>query len=288
MQKMLAVGVHFGHRARKWNPKMKPYIYAKKNGVHIFDLIATKKCLQDAQKFLSDLAKKGGKVLFLGTKKQAREAVKKWAEKVGAFYLTERWLGGLLTNFNEVEKAVARLRELKEIKSSAQWEELSTRKQHMINREIHKKEKLLGGILGMQEKPQALIVVDPRKEKMAVKEAVEAGIPVVALIDTNGNPELISYPIPGNDDASRSIDLILSLLASALGDVEEETSRPVSKPKPPAEIAGSSLPGRVKNALIKAGYTKLSEVQKVSDEELLAIKGLGKKAVEEIRKQLTG
>ncbi|MBU1110371.1 30S ribosomal protein S2 [Patescibacteria group bacterium] len=307
LKEMLAARVHLGHRARRWNPRMKRYVYTKQAGIHIIDLILTRKCLREARQFLKETVEKGGKLLLLSTKVQARQAVKKWAEKANCYYLIERWPGGLLTNFVEVQRGVERLRQIKELKDSSKWEDLSTRRQCQITREIRRQSRLFGGIEGMEKLPEVLFVVDPKREKNAVKEAIKTGIPVVAIIDTDANPDVIDYPIPANDDASRSIDLMLGLTLAELvdGDVVNEVrqtqaetpvgkvltrggqeSKGSKKSKGTSGdkdlITSSALPQRVKDALTKAGYDKLGEVKKLTKEELMQVKGVGEKAAEAI------
>ncbi len=291
LRQLLEARVHLGHRVRKWNPRMKPFIYTQKGGVHIIDLALTKECLLQARRFLQRLQLEGGKILLVGTKKQAQEPVKKWAQAIGAYYLIERWPGGFLTNFQEVRRAVERLRELLKIRDSNQFAQLSTRQRYRILREIKKKEKLFTGVVDLEEKPDLLIVIDPRRERIAVKEANRMGIPVMALIDTNGDPQLIDYPIPGNDDISRAIDLILQYLftpllkqssAASLPAAEEESTALVESVKRASEIEESELSTRVKKILLKAGLKTWPEIEKLGREGLLKIKGLGPKAVSEI------
>ncbi|MBU1868518.1 30S ribosomal protein S2 [Patescibacteria group bacterium] len=290
---LLTAKVHLGHRSRRWNPKMKPYIYTKKSGIHIIDLVTTKECLIKAQKVLAQVTEGGDRILFIGTKKQARSSVKKWAEATGSFYLIERWPGGLLTNFIEIQRGLEKLRTLKDLKESAKWEGLSTRRQCQVIREIGKGERLFGGILAMDKPPLVLLVVDPRKEKAAVKEAIKKGITVIAVIDTNGDPSIIDFPIPGNDDASRSIDLLLELVSSGInssgkrvGTQKEKADVVKSSSGLDGPIKESDLPSRAKSALVKAGYTTLSEVSTLTVEDLRNVEGIGDKTAEEIARKL--
>lgn len=294
---LLEARVHLGHRTRKWNPRMKKYVYTQSEGIYIIDLVLTRKCLQEARDFISDLGERGGTVLFVGTKRQAREPVEKWARQVGAPYVTERWPGGLLTNFSEVQKGLEKLRDLKALIGTDEWEELSTRDQYQVRREIERAERVFGGIIDLQELPGALFVVDPKREKLAVKEAGEVGVPVVSLIDTNGDPTGIDYPIPGNDDSSRSIDLILQLALDSLVDGEvpgmdkeedEVSAEEVVEGEGPETIEGSDLPSRAKTALAREGYDTLEEIRRLTVEELKEIKGIGAKTAREVAKKLSG
>ena len=216
MKQLLECGVHFGHQTRRWNPKMKPYIFTERNGVYIVDLQKTVKGLEKAYDFLREVSKGGGSVLFVGTKKQAQETIREEAIRSGQFYITHRWLGGLLTNFPTIKKRVARMVELNTpdyIEGSTKW----TKKELVgFAKDRVKLEKYLLGIKEMRETPDALVVVDPKREDIAVLEARKLGIPIVAIVDTNCDPDLIDYPIPGNDDAIRAIKLIIGLMASAV------------------------------------------------------------------------
>lgn len=286
---LLEARVHLGHRTRRWNPRMKPFIYTKKAGVHILDLVMTREYLLKAQKFLVTLHQEGGKILFLGTKKQARDVVEKWAKMSGSFYITHRWPGGLLSNFSEVQKGLEKLRSLKELQKSDEWDSLSTRQRHQVLRKIEKGEKVFGGILGMTELPRALFVVDPRKERNAVKEAVERKIPIVAVIDTDGDPTMIDYPIPANDDASRSLELILELAVSEISSGSKVNKSDKVKEEQVVEtkslaVADSQLPTRGKTALIKAGHTDMAKIAKMSTDDLEAVGGIGKKLAQEIHR----
>ena len=217
----LETGVHFGHVTRRWNPKMEKYIYGKREGIHIIDLTKTLEELEKAGEFLKDVARRGGKVLFVGTKKQAKETIKNEAIRCGMFYVTERWLGGTLTNFETIRRSIARLKELMQMDEEIL--NLLTKKEVAhLQKERAKLEKNLSGILEMEKLPDALFIVDPKREYNAVREARNIGIPIVAILDTNCDPEEVDYPIPGNDDAIKSISLISSAIANKIIEGLEE------------------------------------------------------------------
>lgn len=216
VQDLIDAGVHFGHRASRWNPKMSPYIYGRKNQIHIMDIRETVRGLLRAKKFVSQIASGGSLVLFVGTKRQASAAVQREAERCGMPYVSERWLGGALTNFRTIRSRMGRLEELEEIRSGDKLEGYSKKAQSSLNREYRKIHRNLNGMRTMNRRPECLIIVDPNKEKNAVLEARKLGITTVSLIDTNCNPDLIDLPIPGNDDGIRSIELIMSHMADAV------------------------------------------------------------------------
>ncbi|CAM3138754.1 30S ribosomal protein S2 [Streptobacillus felis] len=217
MKELLEVGAHFGHQAKRWNPKMKPYIYAERNGLHILDLQQTLVSTEKAYEFIREIASEGGKVLFVGTKKQAQEAMKEEAERCGGFYVNQRWLGGLLTNLETIKKRVKKLKELEEMDADGTLDEAYTKKEAAILRkEMEKLQKNVGGIKEMNTLPAALFVVDIKKEFLALEEAAKLGIPVIALIDSNVDPDLVTYRIPANDDAIRSIKLFARVISNAV------------------------------------------------------------------------
>jgi small subunit ribosomal protein S2 len=217
MKQLLEAGVHFGHQTSRWNPKMKPYIFGARNGIYIIDLQQTVKMFRDAYGYVRDLAAQGGSVLFVGTKKQAQDAIREEAERCGMFYVTNRWLGGMLTNFQTIKQSIDRLRKLDETLESAAMSEALTKKEMItVRRERDKLMASLGGIRNMKKLPDALFVVDPKKEEIAVREANKLGIPVVAAVDTNCDPDVIDYKIPGNDDAIRAIRLFCAAIADAV------------------------------------------------------------------------
>ena len=228
MKQLLEAGVHFGHQTLRWNPKMAEYIFTERNGIYIIDLQKTVKMIEEAYYFTRDVAAEGGSVLFVGTKKQAQEAIKEEAERTGMYYVNARWLGGMLTNFKTIKKRISRLFQLDKMAEDGTMELLPKKEVIKLNLEKERLEKFLGGIKNMQNLPSAMFVVDPRKEKNAIAEAHKLGIPVIAIVDTNCDPEEADYPIPGNDDAIRAVKLIVSTIGNAIlegkqGEQMEET-----------------------------------------------------------------
>ena len=216
MKQLLEAGVHFGHQTRRWNPKMAPYIYTERNGIYIIDLQKSVGMVDDAYNAVASIAEQGGTILFVGTKKQAQDAVKVEAERCGMFYVNERWLGGMLTNFSTIRRRIARLKQLRVMQEDGTFDILPKKEVIKLNLEIDKLEKFLGGIKDMTEMPGALFIVDPRKERIAVSEAKKLNIPIVAIVDTNCDPDEIDYVIPGNDDAIRAVKLIAGAMANAV------------------------------------------------------------------------
>ncbi len=216
MKQLLEAGVHFGHQTRRWNPKMAKYIFTERNGIYIIDLQKTVRKVDEAYNFLRSIAQEGRSVLFVGTKKQAQEAVREEATKAGMFYVNERWLGGMLTNFQTIQKRIKRLKELEQMEADGLFEVLTKKEVQALRHEMGKLEKFLGGIKEMNRLPGALYVVDPRKERIAVAEARKLNIPIVAIVDTNCDPDEIDYVIPGNDDAIRAVRLLTSRMADAV------------------------------------------------------------------------
>jgi len=216
MKQLLEAGVHFGHQMRRWDPRMKSYIFTERNNIYIIDLQQTVKLVEIAYDFIREISSDGGNILFVGTKKQAQEAIKNEAERCGMFYVNYRWLGGILTNFNTIRKRVKKLHELEEMENNEMFEVLPKKEVISLKREKEKLEKILTGIKDMEELPAAIFVVDPKKEKIAIAEAIKLSIPIVAIVDTNCNPEEIDYVIPGNDDAIRAVKLISSVIADAV------------------------------------------------------------------------
>jgi small subunit ribosomal protein S2 len=215
MKQLLEAGVHFGHQTRRWNPKMKPYIYTERNGIHIIDLQKTVTMLEKAYDFVQDVTRQGGRVLFVGTKKQAQEAVAEEATRAGQFYVNQRWLGGLLTNFQTIQQRLRRLDQLEEMRETGVFDRLPKKEQLKLNDEIAKLTRMLGGIRGMRRLPDALFVVDTRKEHIAIHEARRLDIPIVALLDTNSDPDEVDYAVPANDDAIRAVRLLSGKIADA-------------------------------------------------------------------------
>ncbi len=215
IKQLLEAGVHFGHQTKRWNPKMKPYIFGARNGIYIIDLQKTLKMFKEAYNFVKDVASRNEYILFVGTKKQAQEAIHEEAKRSGAFYVNSRWLGGTLTNFQTIEKSIDRLKKYEELKEGDIFKALPKKEAMGINKEIQKLERNIGGIKGMERLPGAIYVVDPKKEYIAVSEAKKLGIPTVGIVDTNCDPDDIDFIIPGNDDAIRAIKLITSKIADA-------------------------------------------------------------------------
>ena len=216
LKDLLEAGVHFGHQTKRWNPKMKPYIFGERNGIYIIDLGKTAKLFRDAEQFVSNLAAEGRTVLFVGTKRQAQDAIAEEAQRCGMFFVNQRWLGGLLTNFLTIQRSLARLRDLEAMESDGRYESLSKKEISQLEKEKRKLQKNLEGIRNMSRLPDALFVVDTRKEKIAVDEARKLKIPVIGVVDTNCDPDEVDFVIPGNDDALRAIRLFASKIADAI------------------------------------------------------------------------
>ena len=267
VQDLIDAGVHFGHRASRWNPKMAPYIYGRKNQIHIMDIRETVRGLLRAKKYVSQVAGGGSLVLFVGTKRQASAAVQREAERAGMPYVSERWLGGALTNFRTIRSRMSRLEELESIRESDKLESYSKKAQSSLNREYRKIYRNLNGMRAMNRLPECLIIVDPNKEKNAVLEAKNLGITTVSLIDTNCNPDLIDLPIPGNDDGIRSIELVMSHMADAVlagkknivAKNEGADGKPAAaagKPKPAAEVPDKDAAPAAEAAAAKPAETE--------------------------------
>ena len=216
MRQMLEAGVHFGHQTRRWNPKMKRFIFGERNGIYIIDLDQTLARAEASYKFVRDLSSKGGTVLFIGTKKQAQDPVRSYAEKCGMPYINERWLGGMLTNFETIGKRVAKMLEYERMRASGEFEAMPKKEALLLTRELEKLQKNLGGIRHMTKRPDAIFVLDTKKEHIAVTEANKLGIPVIAVVDTNVDPDVVQFPIPGNDDAIRANALMCHVIAEAV------------------------------------------------------------------------
>ncbi|MCJ7587672.1 MAG: 30S ribosomal protein S2 [Candidatus Aminicenantes bacterium] len=236
MKELLEAGVHFGHQTKRWNPKMKDYIFGQRNGIYIIDLQKTIKIFKEALQFIRSMAETGKPILFVGTKKQAQDILREFAQRAESCYVNQRWLGGLLTNFSVVRSSVERLVELDEMKEDGRWELLS-KKERSRHEKLHRKlSKNLGGIKNLTERPGALFVIDSSKEEIAIAEAQKLGIPIVAIVDTNGDPENLDYPIPGNDDAVRAIELFASKVAEAIIEGKKNrVEKELKKPGPAAE-----------------------------------------------------
>ncbi|WP_027726029.1 30S ribosomal protein S2 [Tuberibacillus calidus] len=233
MKQLLESGVHFGHQTRRWNPKMKPYIFTERNGIYIIDLQKTVKKVEEAYHFVRDLVADGGTVLFVGTKKQAQDSVKSEAERCGMYYVNQRWLGGTLTNFQTIRQRINRLKEIERMREDGTFDVLPKKEVVGLNKELERLEKFLGGIKDMERLPDALFVVDPRKERIAIAEARKLKIPVIAIVDTNCDPDEVDVVIPGNDDAIRAVKLLTAKIADAV--VEANQGETVSEEAPVEE-----------------------------------------------------
>ena len=216
MKQLLEAGVHFGHQTKRWDPRMAEYIYQARNGIHIIDLQKTSKKIDEAYNFIKEVSEEGKDILFVGTKKQAQECIKEAAEKSNMFYVDQRWLGGMLTNFKTIRKRIERLNKLEEMQEDGTFDVLPKKEVAALKNEMEKLEKNLGGIKNMTRLPGAMFVVDPKNERIAVLEAKKLNIPIVGLVDTNCSPEDVDYPIPGNDDAIRAVKLITDVMANAV------------------------------------------------------------------------
>src|SRR5262247_1219038 len=237
VKELLDSGVHFGHQTKRWNPKMKPFIFDARNGIHIIDLSKTLNQLEAASNFLFSTVSKGGKVLFVGTKKQAQQAVKETAKECGQYYVTERWLGGTLTNFDTIKRSIARLKEIERMEADGTINQYVKQEQSVIRREAARLVKFFDGIRAMDKPPGALFVVDIKREHNAVAEARRLNIPVVAIVDTNCDPDLVTFPIPGNDDAIRSVRMILATIGQTIGQAQAEYEAKYARRRQTEEIA---------------------------------------------------
>ena len=216
MKQLLEAGVHFGHQTRRWNPKMKRYIFTERNGIYIIDLQKTVKKVEEAYNFTKNLAAEGGKILFVGTKKQAQDSVKEEAQRSGMYYVNQRWLGGTLTNFETIQKRIKRLKDIEKMQENGTFDVLPKKEVVQLKKELERLEKFLGGIKEMKELPDALFIIDPRKERIAVAEARKLNIPIIGIVDTNCDPDEIDVVIPANDDAIRAVKLLTSKMADAI------------------------------------------------------------------------
>ena len=236
MKQLLEAGVHFGHQTRRWNPKMAPYIFTERNGIYIIDLQKTVKKLDEAYAFVREVSANGGEILFVGTKKQAGDSIKEEAERCGMHFVNARWLGGMLTNFKTIQKRIERLSQLRKMEEDGTFELLPKKEVVKLKLEIEKLEKFIGGIKNMKTLPAALFIVDPKKEKIAVAEARKLNIPIVAIVDTNCDPDEVDYVIPGNDDAIRAVKLIAGAMANAVMEGRQgQSDAPVAEEAPVEE-----------------------------------------------------
>jgi small subunit ribosomal protein S2 len=216
IKELLEAGVHFGHQTRRWNPRMRRFIHGERDGIHIIDLLQTEQLLEQARDFVTELASKGGVILFVGTKKQARDSIQEWAERCGMPYVNRRWLGGLLTNFNTIKKRIGRLHELRDLKEEGRLDLLPTKERMSMEAELRKLEYNLGGVADMQRLPDAVLIIDLKTEEIALREAARLELPIIGLVDTNCDPTPLTYVIPGNDDAIRSCELVIGTLGEAI------------------------------------------------------------------------
>ena len=251
MKQLLEAGVHFGHQTRRWNPKMAQYIFTERNGIYIIDLQKTVKKLEQAYMFVRDISADGGEVLFVGTKKQAGDSIREEAQRVGAHFVNARWLGGMLTNFKTIRKRIDRLSQLRKMEEDGTFELLPKKEVIKLKLQIERLEKFLGGIKDMKKLPSALFIVDPKKEKIAVAEAKKLGVPIVAIVDTNCDPDEVDYVIPGNDDAIRAVKLIAGAMADAIIEgrqgeqtvsEEKETAAPTEEKAPETVVVSEEAP----------------------------------------------
>ena len=243
MKQLLESGVHFGHQTRRWNPKMKPYIFTERNGIYIIDLQKTVKKVEEAYYFVRDLVADGGTVLFVGTKKQAQDSVKSEAERSGMYFVNQRWLGGTLTNFQTIRQRINRLKEIEKMREDGTFDVLPKKEVIGLNKELERLEKFLGGIKDMERLPSALFIVDPRKERIAIAEAHKLNIPVIAIVDTNCDPDEVDVVIPGNDDAIRAVKLLTGKIADAI--IEANQGETVSEDVTVEETEETEVPEEI-------------------------------------------
>ena len=237
MKQLLEAGVHFGHQTRRWNPKMAPYIYTERNGIHIIDLQKSVGKVDEAYNAVKDIAAEGGSILFVGTKKQAQDSVKSEAERCGMFFVNERWLGGMLTNFKTIQTRIKKLKDIEKMAEDGTFDVLPKKEVAILQKELEKLQKNLGGIKEMKKIPDAIFVVDPKKERICIQEAHSLGIPIIGIADTNCDPDELDYVIPGNDDAIRAVKLIVSKMADAVIEAREGEANNVAEENTEAEEA---------------------------------------------------
>ena len=270
MKQLLEAGVHFGHQTRRWDPRMADYIFQARNGIHIIDLQKTSKKLDEAYKFVKEQSEEGKTILFVGTKKQAQECIKEAAQKCDMYYVDQRWLGGMLTNFDTIQSRIGRLKELEAMAEDGTFEVLPKKEVLSLKKEMEKLERNLGGIKEMNHKPGVLFVVDPKKEHIAILEAHKLGIPVVALVDTNCNPEEVDYAIPGNDDAIRAVKLIADCMANAV--IEGRQGEDAEVADEMEEIANSEDAEESIETVVAAEEEKVEETKSPAKEKVEEVK----------------
>lgn len=259
IKKLLESGVHFGHQTQRWNPKMQRFIFGQRSGIYIIDLEKTAEHLGQAQDFVRDVAARGGRILFVGTKKQAQMIVEEEAVKSDMFYIKSRWLGGLLTNFQTVKKSIQRLDTIEKMAENGIWESLKKKEIARLNKEKERLLRDLGGIRQMKELPDVIFIVDPKRESIAVKEAMKLGIPLVAIVDTNCDPECIDYPIPGNDDALKSVRLLTSLISESIREGRKEFVTSTNKAAEEAEAKAKAEAESAETAKVEAEQAKAED-----------------------------
>ncbi|MDP1853438.1 MAG: 30S ribosomal protein S2 [Candidatus Omnitrophota bacterium] len=271
LRELLEAGVHFGHQTKRWNPKMKKYVFGKKNSIYIIDLEKTQEALRAAQDFLADLTAQGSTVLFVGTKKQAQDVIKEEARRCGMFYISHRWLGGLLTNFATVKKSIKRYKDLEKMRTDGTFDKLAKKEVSRLTKEMDKLKRTFEGIMDMERLPQALFVIDSKSEEISVQEASKLAIPICALIDTNCDPDKITYPIPGNDDAVKSIRLVTTMIADSIIEGRkrflEYLGKELVKEDKLAEASDAFGPAEPGSDIIKEKAEELEELIKADGDE---------------------
>lgn len=293
MKQLLEAGVHFGHQTRRWNPKMAKYIFTERNGIYIIDLQKTVRKLEEAYSFIKQISEDGDEVLFVGTKKQASESIKEEAERVGAHYVNARWLGGMLTNFKTIRNRIKRLEQLKVMESDGTFDCLPKKEAVKLQLEIEKLEKFIGGIKNMKKLPGALFIIDPKKEKIAVAEAKKLGIPTVAIVDTNCDPDDIDYVIPGNDDAIRSVKLMIKTIGNAILEGRQGSDTlnmgDSSKPMQKEVVAETSIKEDIGGTELKKEESQLdvkfSSTEKSAEEKVKKVRRVISKPKKEIKEE---
>ena len=266
MKSLLESGVHFGHQTKRWNPKMKKFIFSERNGIHIIDLQKTSACINEAYEAITNIVKDGKSILFVGTKKQAQQAIQEQAKRCGMHYVNNRWLGGMLTNFSTIKKSIHRLKKIEKMEIDGTFSSLTKKEIAKLNREKAKLEKNLSGIKEMKDLPGAIFIIDTRKEQIAVAEAKRLGIPIVAVVDTNCDPTDIDYPIPGNDDAIRAITLFAEIIANAVIDADNEVGFSIME-EAAEEADDAKTTGEEESAEPAEAETDTAEITEGAEEE---------------------
>lgn len=283
IKQFLEAGVHFGHKVSRWNPKMKKFIFGERSGIYIIDLEKTEECLNKARDFLTEVTSKGEMVLFVGTKKQIQEIIQQEAIRCGMYYVTERWPGGLLTNFSTIKKRIVRLKEIEKMREDGTFQKLTKKEVAVLEKELGKLKKNFAGIVQMERLPKAIFVIDTKKEETAIKEARRLSIPIVGLIDTNSDPDMIAYPIPGNDDATKSVRLISNLVTETIIEGRKKFLSYLSE----AGVSTGPEEGKEEPTLLPEEEMKIKEIAEIiettdsPEEAKLAKKGRARQATEE-------